>query len=224
MKRPSVDFSGALKFGYNVTFWAAYPTMFGVLVVAPALGGVYGQGLDPLLWRTFGNHHTVILFALAGAAFYMVRYMKLDRVLTMAGVAAVIALYEIPWWVTAIIRYNASDWLFTLGKVMAAWYMPLCIVICIFYFRCVGVPWRFIGAVCLFMAGWFAIGFPVSELWGFQHGTGYYAVPWVNGLEIFSHLYAIGAWIILEKGGMRIWQKKVDKGSNLIELNNRRIP
>lgn len=192
-------------YSMNAPFIPLYLIM--VVAVWPAIWGSWQAGA-PELWRAGGGitnpgintHHTLVLWLLA-ALYLGLRYrVRLDPMLAVSACFMVLSWHEIEWWIVdfALGRMANPVWL------LGGYLYPLAMITTIFYMLAVNRPWRYIALMAVFYAAWFGIGFPVTVNWTGR--TVLYDDPAANWIEIASWAWAVAAFWLAERAGLRRWQ------------------
>lgn len=161
----------------------------------------YNWGDGPLFWRVFspkdisigpGNHHTLIMVAIA-AAFYFVVKKGVVPLIAVMGVYFMVEAHEAEWYVTYLAWkfFWPDSGLFQWSWLSATVLMFPAIIFFIYVF---GVPWKFLGFLGVFYAGWLAIDFPITQ--DFYEHTVYYASASVSALEIMSWVWVITGFLL----------------------------
>ena len=199
------NFLKILDSWYGIPLW-----MLGVSIVPFVLGNEMVEG-DPLLWRandaaSFGGHHTLILMAVAFSFLWAWRRLKLTPILAGAAILYMMSWHEMEWWLTdaAWFLYNGHLGFAAglPGELLSGYLFPVTLIVMMFYIPAVRPHWKYVAAMAVYYVGWFAIGFPVTVNFSVSSSgiTQWYYVPWVNGVEILSWVYALVAFWWFGKG------------------------
>jgi hypothetical protein len=179
--------------------WYGVPLWELGLGVLPFVFGTLGP--DPLLWRawssadpaSFGGHHTLILVMYSIVFLAIWKGLSIKPVLAASAIFYVVAWHELLWWAADVGSIGTGF----LPAVATGYLFPLCFGAVLIYPQIVKLHWKYVLWMVGFYAVWLAIGFPVTI--NFVPGgiTVYYLVPWVNGLEILSWVWAfVGFWVL----------------------------
>lgn len=163
-----------------------------------SLAFIYNWDLNPLLWRVFspkavsigpGDHHALIML-LFGAVFYLTM-RKVNPLMTALGVFFYVYSYEALWYLTYI-----PSRLYWGGPFEWSWMVIAlnCIPAFVGYVVIFGNPWKYLAWLVPMFAGWFAIGFPITN--DFPGRTAVFFDLNVNAFEIWTHLWAAAGFFI----------------------------
>lgn len=161
----------------------------------------YDWSDNPLLWRVFspkdnffgpGNHHTLIML-LFGVTFLIMLRAQVAPFFATFGLYLAVQSYEAEWYVTYTIVHVVNH-IFFQWKWIEAGIITLPVMF--WYTWRFGLPLKYLVWMVPVFAVWGYFGFPITE--DFPAFTPLYGVPWVNALEIWSHVWAIAGFVLFE--------------------------
>ena len=211
--------AGILEF---VDGWYGAPLWVLGLCTLPFIWGNWTQVSDPLLWRAadfsdFGGHHTLILVAVATAFVVAWKGFRMRPSMIAMGIIYLGAWHEMLWWVTDTVWFAGTghvDWALSMpGWLLSGYLFPLTLIAVMFYVPAVRVHWKYLGAMGYFYMVWLMLGFPVTVNFGVSPSgiTSLYYVPWVNGLEILSWVYALATFFLLCRKELTLSERLLTK-------------
>lgn len=195
------------------------------------------NGWDPLLWRSFdkgqwlmdymvnnywhtndySDHHflnlasvSILFFVMAWwlakntGGFDLKRFYSMGLLASYAGLYTW-ALHEGIWWITYILYYPGDYRSITqfagAGEIVTASLIILSLALGTHF------PKRYFLAMIGFYLLWVAFGFPLTNT--YLGPTAGYFSPWNNGWEVFSWIFAVSAYYVLERKSLLAWYLKV---------------